>query len=64
MTTRKQKNKMTKLTNGIDLDGILVEIGELGKYQIINYIFFGVAVILTSSSYLSYIFTTSQLEYR
>lgn len=52
------------LINEIDLDGIMVEIGELGKYQILNYVFLCVAVILTSSSYLSYIFTAGQVDYR
>lgn len=57
---------MTKLSliNDIDLDGILVEVGELGRYQLLNYVLLSVAVIMTSSSYLSYIFSAGQVNYR
>lgn len=48
----------------IDLDGILEEIGEMGRYQVAHYVLLSVIVILTSSSYLSYIFTAGQLDYR
>lgn len=56
--------KKMSLVNEIDLDGIMVEMGEFGKYQILNYVFLCVAVMLTSSSYLSYIFTAGQVDYR
>lgn len=57
---------MTKLSliNDIDLDGILVEVGELGRFQLLNYALLCVAVIMTSSSYLSYIFSAGQVDYR
>lgn len=56
--------KTKSSTAHIDLDAILVEIGETSRYQILHYVLFGVVVIFTSSSYLSYIFTAGQLDYR
>lgn len=50
--------------NRIDLDAILVEIGELGRYQIAQYCMLCALVIFTSTPYLSYIFTSGPLEYR
>lgn len=49
---------------GIDLDAILVEIGERGRYQLAQYALLGVFVVLTCVPNLSYIFTTAQLDYR
>lgn len=48
----------------INLDSVLDELGTLGRYQILQYFLLSVIVLFTSSSYVSYIFTTGQLDYR
>lgn len=49
---------------GIDLDGVLSELGEFGKFQKIIYILTFLPVILDSCLCMSYIFTTAQVDYR
>lgn len=59
------KSKASRGTSQhIDLDAILVEIGEHGRYQIALYAVLCVLVLFTSNSYLSYIFTAGKLDYR
>lgn len=58
------KSKAARTNLHIDLDAILVEIGETGRYQIALYATLCVLVMFTSNSYLSYIFTAGQLDYR
>lgn len=48
----------------INLDKVFTEIGEFGKFQILNYICLCLAFIFVISSSLSYIFITNDLEYR
>lgn len=48
----------------INVDSILVELGELGRYQLLQYFLLGVITLFTSLAYLSYIFTAGQLDYR
>ena len=52
------------VNNEVDLDAILVELKEFGKFQIINYAHLAIVALLVSSAYLSYIFTAGQLTYR
>lgn len=49
---------------GIDLDGVLSELGEFGKFQKIIYVLTFLPVILDSCLCMSYIFTTAQVDYR
>lgn len=49
---------------GIDLDGVLSELGEFGKFQKIIYFLTFLPVILDSCLCMSYIFTTAQVDYR
>ena len=50
--------------NEVDLDQIFVEIGELGRFQVKNYVQLSVVVLFAASVYLNYIFTSGQLNYR
>lgn len=47
-----------------ELDSILMEIGQFGRFQIIVYIISCVIISLTAAVGLSYIFTTGQVDYR
>lgn len=50
--------------NDFDLDLILPELGDFGRFQIIVYIISCVIISLTAAVGLSYIFTTGQVDYR
>lgn len=47
-----------------DLDRILVELGQFGKFQIINYMLLCIPVALSAIYGLGYVFTAQDLEYR
>lgn len=47
-----------------DLDSVLEELGEFGKFQIINYIFISIPIFLFAGFSLSYVFAAGQLNYR
>ena len=48
----------------VDLDAILIELGQFGRYQIRNYCFI-LVVILTSAVYnAQYIFSAGDVPYR
>ncbi|PNF42889.1 hypothetical protein B7P43_G12899 [Cryptotermes secundus] len=48
----------------MDLDEILDEVGHFGKFQAINYLLVGFAILLSAAFSLSYVFTAGDLEYR
>uniref|UniRef100_A0A1B6D578 Major facilitator superfamily (MFS) profile domain-containing protein n=1 Tax=Clastoptera arizonana TaxID=38151 RepID=A0A1B6D578_9HEMI len=48
----------------MDLDVILQDLGQFGKYQILSYALLFFPVIFSSFPVLSYVFTTSHLNYR
>jgi hypothetical protein len=48
----------------MDLDEILDEVGHFGKFQAINYLLVGFAILLSAAFTLSYVFTAGDLEYR
>lgn len=48
----------------LHLDSILVELGALGRYQLLQYFYLAIIVFLSSLGYFSYIFTAAQLDYR
>lgn len=50
--------------DAIDLDAILVEIGETGRYRWATWTLWSVIVVFSSLPYMSYIFTTGQQNYR
>lgn len=58
------KSKSTIRDGQIDLDEILVEIGETGRYRTVTWTLWCLVVLLSSLPYMSYIFTAGQLDYR
>lgn len=52
------------LCRSIDIDELLAEVGELGRYQKCYIFFFGLALLFTASSTLSFVFTTGDMNYR
>ncbi|XP_037031526.1 solute carrier family 22 member 4-like isoform X2 [Bradysia coprophila] len=63
---KRNANKMKEETtkNDFDLDSILPELGDFGRFQIVVYIISCVIISLTAAVGLSYIFTTGQVDYR
>ncbi|XP_025416341.1 organic cation transporter-like protein [Sipha flava] len=53
---------MTK--KSIDIDELLLEVGEFGKYQKCNLFLLGLALLFTASSTLAFVFTTGDMNYR
>lgn len=53
-----------KKPNDTELDEILEELGEFGKFQIINYVFISIPILFFAGFTLSYIFAAGQLNYR
>ncbi|VVC35894.1 Sugar transporter, conserved site,Major facilitator superfamily domain,Major facilitator, sugar [Cinara cedri] len=53
---------MTKKT--IDIDVLLEEVGEFGRYQKCYIFLLGLALLFTASSTLSFVFTTGDMNYR
>lgn len=48
----------------MDFDLILEEIGEFGKFQVINYFLVCLPVFFAAANSLSYVFTAAVPEYR
>ncbi|XP_050525311.1 organic cation transporter-like protein isoform X2 [Daktulosphaira vitifoliae] len=48
----------------IDIDALLKEVGEFGRYQKSYMILLGLALMFTASSTLSFLFTTGDMKYR
>lgn len=48
----------------IDIDVLLAEVGEFGKYQKCYIFLLGLALLFTASSTLSFVFTTGDMNYR
>lgn len=46
------------------LDLILKELGQFGKFQIINYLLIAIPLTLSAAYTLSYVFTAGDLDYR
>lgn len=47
-----------------ELDNVIREIGQFGKFQLINYILISIPLGLTAVYALTYVFTASDLNYR
>lgn len=65
----KHEEKVLKLdenvmANELDLESILSDLGEFGKFQVFIYSLTILPILLISCFGLSYIFTAGQLEYR
>ena len=48
----------------VDLDHILSEIGDLGPFQIVNFVLLALPVILSGCFTVTYMFAASPVEYR
>ncbi|XP_026480787.1 organic cation transporter protein-like isoform X1 [Ctenocephalides felis] len=48
----------------LDLDSVLRELGQFGKFQLINYLFICLPILFSAIFTLSYVFTAGQVEYR
>lgn len=46
------------------VDRILVELNELGRFQLLQYLWISTIVVLMNAAYFSYVFTAGQLDYR
>lgn len=47
-----------------ELDNVISEIGNFGKFQFINYVLISIPLGFTAAYTLSYVFTASDLSYR
>lgn len=56
------KGKVDENDDGLDY--VIQEIGEFGRFQIINYILIFIPIALSTTWLLSFIFTAATLEYR
>lgn len=56
--------KMTPAAAPIDLDEILEELGQFGKYQVTTYLLISLPIFFTVISGTSYVFTAGELDYR
>ncbi|XP_066993627.2 solute carrier family 22 member 2 [Anabrus simplex] len=50
--------------SAMDLDELLVELGQFGRYQIIIYLYLSVPVIFSSIFVITYVFTAGEVHYR
>lgn len=50
--------------NTVDMDVILTEIGEFGKFQIINFILICLPIALSIAFMYNFIFTSAGMDYR
>lgn len=56
---------MTKVqSQNFDLDVILGELGDFGRFQITNYVFICLPILLSAGFTLSFVFTAGQLDHR
>lgn len=57
---------MTKMPpeKEINIDNILSELGNIGKFQLINFILIGIAILLSSIVSLTFVFAAGELNYR
>lgn len=47
-----------------DFDPVLREIGEFGRYQILNYVMLCIPIAIYAGITLTYVFTAGNLNYR
>lgn len=64
MSSTKSANHDETAADAIDLDAILLEVGETGRYRIATWSLWCLIVVFGSLPYMSYIFTAGQLNYR
>lgn len=55
---------MTKVREGVDLDAILEELGECGRYQVMIYSLILVTTLFSAIHNCQYIFAAAEINYR
>lgn len=55
---------MTKEKDAVDLDSILAELGQFGRYQIKNYCFILIPIMFSAVYNGQYIFAAAAMNYR
>lgn len=53
-----------KSSTAFDVDVVFKEIGEFGRYQVVNYVWICTGIIVYSAITLAYIFTAGTVNYR
>lgn len=55
---------MPKSEDDIDLDEVLTEIGQFGRFQVRQYVLMTIPIIFNAFFTLSYVFTAGNVNYR
>ncbi|GLH00664.1 Organic cation transporter protein [Gryllus bimaculatus] len=64
-SVQSRERKMAETSaSAVDLDEILEEVGQFGKYQITSYLLISLPIFFTVISGTSYVFTAGDLDYR
>lgn len=48
----------------MNIDTVLSELGNVGKFQLINFVLIGIAILLSSIVSLTFVFAAGELSYR
>lgn len=48
----------------VNIDSVLSELGNIGKFQLINFVLIGIAILLSSIVSLTFVFAAGELNYR
>lgn len=48
----------------MNIDTVLSELGNVGKFQLINFVLIGVAILFSSIVSLTFVFAAGELNYR
>ncbi|KAJ6640383.1 Solute carrier family 22 member 8, partial [Pseudolycoriella hygida] len=48
----------------INIDNVLIELGNIGKFQLLNLAFIGIAILLSSIVSLTFVFAAGEVNYR
>lgn len=48
----------------MNIDIVLNELGNVGKFQLINFVLIGIAILLSSIVSLTFVFAAGELNYR
>lgn len=48
----------------VNLDNVLSELGNIGKFQLINFVLIGIAILWSSIVSLTFVFAAGEVNYR
>lgn len=63
-SSKEKIHEISENNSAFEFDSIFAELGEFGKFQIINYCFISVAIFVYATISLGYVFTAGNLNYR